>query len=44
MVIDAEALQARYESMNEVSGPVFKIRRDPRITRVGGSAAQHLDR
>jgi exopolysaccharide biosynthesis polyprenyl glycosylphosphotransferase len=36
MVIDAEALQARYESMNEVSGPVFKIRRDPRITRVGG--------
>jgi exopolysaccharide biosynthesis polyprenyl glycosylphosphotransferase len=35
MVIDAEQQQSKYESMNEVSGPVFKIRRDPRITRVG---------
>jgi exopolysaccharide biosynthesis polyprenyl glycosylphosphotransferase len=36
MVEDAEVLQATYESMNELAGPVFKIRRDPRITPVGG--------
>ncbi len=36
MVEDAEVLQAAYESMNELGGPVFKIRRDPRITRIGG--------
>lgn len=36
MVQDAEVLQATYESMNELEGPVFKIRRDPRITKVGG--------
>jgi exopolysaccharide biosynthesis polyprenyl glycosylphosphotransferase len=35
MVQDAESLQDRYESMNEVSGPIFKIRNDPRITAVG---------
>lgn len=36
MVEDAEVMQAAYESMNELAGPVFKIRRDPRITRIGG--------
>jgi exopolysaccharide biosynthesis polyprenyl glycosylphosphotransferase len=35
MVQDAEALQTALESRNELGGPVFKIRRDPRITRVG---------
>ena len=35
MVEDAEVLQSNYESMNELAGPVFKIRRDPRITPVG---------
>ncbi len=35
MVVDAEALQAELEPLNEASGPVFKIRNDPRITRVG---------
>ena len=35
MVEDAEALQGELESRNELGGPVFKIRRDPRITRVG---------
>jgi exopolysaccharide biosynthesis polyprenyl glycosylphosphotransferase len=35
MVVDAERLQAELEDRNEVSGPVFKIRRDPRVTRVG---------
>jgi exopolysaccharide biosynthesis polyprenyl glycosylphosphotransferase len=35
MVADAEQLQARLESQNEVSGPAFKIKQDPRITRLG---------
>jgi lipopolysaccharide/colanic/teichoic acid biosynthesis glycosyltransferase len=35
MVPDAEARQAALEERNEASGPVFKIRNDPRITRVG---------
>ncbi|MGH7498268.1 MAG: sugar transferase [Gemmatimonadales bacterium] len=35
MVQNAEELQHTVESRNEVSGPVFKIRRDPRLTRVG---------
>ena len=35
MVCDAEALQSSLEERNEASGPVFKIRDDPRITPVG---------
>jgi exopolysaccharide biosynthesis polyprenyl glycosylphosphotransferase len=35
MVADAEALKARLAAQNEQGGPVFKIRRDPRITAVG---------
>jgi exopolysaccharide biosynthesis polyprenyl glycosylphosphotransferase len=35
MVQDAEARQGQLEGMNDARGPVFKIRRDPRITRVG---------
>jgi exopolysaccharide biosynthesis polyprenyl glycosylphosphotransferase len=35
MVDDAEMRLAELEHCNEVSGPVFKIKRDPRITRVG---------
>ena len=35
MVVDAEALQATLESRNEASGPVFKIKDDPRVTRLG---------
>ena len=35
MVADAEAQRAGLQSQNEVEGPVFKIERDPRITRVG---------
>jgi exopolysaccharide biosynthesis polyprenyl glycosylphosphotransferase len=35
MVVDAEAKQRQLETANEASGPVFKIRNDPRITRVG---------
>ena len=35
MVTNAEKLQAALESSNEAQGPVFKIKNDPRITRVG---------
>jgi exopolysaccharide biosynthesis polyprenyl glycosylphosphotransferase len=35
MVVDAERLQTELEPLNEASGPVFKIRHDPRVTRVG---------
>jgi exopolysaccharide biosynthesis polyprenyl glycosylphosphotransferase len=35
MVMNAEELMADLEKMNEVSGPVFKIRHDPRITPLG---------
>jgi exopolysaccharide biosynthesis polyprenyl glycosylphosphotransferase len=35
MVEDAEAAQAALEQMNENSGPVFKIFKDPRVTPIG---------
>ena len=35
MRTDAEQIQADLESANEASGPLFKIRADPRLTRVG---------
>ncbi len=35
MVVDAEARRAGLDALNEADGPVFKIRNDPRITRVG---------
>jgi exopolysaccharide biosynthesis polyprenyl glycosylphosphotransferase len=35
MVVNAEHLQQKYESLNELDGPVFKIRLDPRVTPVG---------
>jgi exopolysaccharide biosynthesis polyprenyl glycosylphosphotransferase len=35
MCVDAEALQAQFEHLNEMDGPVFKIKDDPRITTVG---------
>ena len=31
----AHALMPGYEALNELDGPIFKIRRDPRITRAG---------
>jgi exopolysaccharide biosynthesis polyprenyl glycosylphosphotransferase len=36
MVQDAERRRTELEHLNEASGPVFKIERDPRITRLGG--------
>ena len=35
MVVDAEQRQATLETQNEAQGPVFKLKADPRITRVG---------
>jgi exopolysaccharide biosynthesis polyprenyl glycosylphosphotransferase len=35
MVQGAEQKQAELERMNEVTGPVFKIKNDPRITTIG---------
>ncbi|HYN31676.1 MAG TPA: sugar transferase [Ilumatobacteraceae bacterium] len=35
MCTGAEAMRAELEGLNESSGPLFKLRADPRITRVG---------
>jgi exopolysaccharide biosynthesis polyprenyl glycosylphosphotransferase len=35
MVENAEELKAELAELNEMSGPVFKIRNDPRVTKVG---------
>lgn len=35
MVSNAEALKAKLMAQNEMSGPMFKMKNDPRITKVG---------
>jgi exopolysaccharide biosynthesis polyprenyl glycosylphosphotransferase len=35
MVVGADRLQDELENRNEMDGPVFKIRNDPRVTRLG---------
>jgi len=35
MVTNAEQLKHELEAMNEMRGPVFKVSKDPRITRIG---------
>jgi exopolysaccharide biosynthesis polyprenyl glycosylphosphotransferase len=35
MVVNAEELKAKLMALNEQAGPVFKMKRDPRITPVG---------
>lgn len=35
MVVNAEELKSKLENKNEMSGPMFKMKDDPRITRVG---------
>lgn len=35
MVVGADAIREELRHLNEVDGPVFKIARDPRITKVG---------
>ena len=35
MVVNAEELKAKLAAQNEMSGPMFKIKDDPRVTKVG---------
>lgn len=35
MEVNAEAMQSKLEHMNQAGGPVFKISRDPRVTKFG---------
>jgi exopolysaccharide biosynthesis polyprenyl glycosylphosphotransferase len=35
MLLDAEEKQVQLEGLNEADGPIFKIKDDPRVTRVG---------
>ena len=35
MVVNAEELKEKLAAQNEMSGPMFKMKKDPRITRVG---------
>lgn len=35
MQVNAEQQMAKLEALNEASGPVFKLKNDPRVTRVG---------
>jgi len=35
MVLNAQELMAQLEAQNEAAGPIFKIRRDPRVTPFG---------
>lgn len=35
MVVNAEELKENLEEQNEMSGPMFKIKDDPRVTKVG---------
>jgi len=35
MIVDAEGLKDQLAHLNEQSGPVFKIKNDPRLTRLG---------
>jgi lipopolysaccharide/colanic/teichoic acid biosynthesis glycosyltransferase len=37
MFADAETRRAHLQHLNEMSGPVFKMKRDPRVTAVGRS-------
>lgn len=35
MVVNAEELKAKLEKENEMNGPMFKMKNDPRITKIG---------
>ncbi|MFQ5399452.1 MAG: sugar transferase [Anaerolineae bacterium] len=35
MVVDADSRKESLQALNEADGPIFKIRNDPRLTRVG---------
>lgn len=35
MIVDAEEIKGQFSHLNEQSGPVFKIKNDPRLTSIG---------
>ncbi|MGL5480063.1 MAG: sugar transferase [Clostridium sp.] len=35
MVVNAEELKEKLQAQNEMSGPMFKIKEDPRVTKIG---------
>jgi lipopolysaccharide/colanic/teichoic acid biosynthesis glycosyltransferase len=35
MIVNAHAMRAQIEHMNEMKGPVFKVKNDPRVTSIG---------
>jgi exopolysaccharide biosynthesis polyprenyl glycosylphosphotransferase len=41
MIVNAEALKAHLVAQNEQSGPVFKMKNDPRVTAVGRFMRKH---
>ena len=41
MCANADELKARLESLNEMSGPVFKLTDDPRVTKIGRWMRRH---
>lgn len=41
MVVDAEAQLALLEAQNEGAGPLFKLKHDPRVTRIGRLLRKH---
>jgi exopolysaccharide biosynthesis polyprenyl glycosylphosphotransferase len=41
MTVDAEARKAELHAHNEGAGPLFKIKADPRVTRVGAFLRRH---
>lgn len=41
MVVDAEKRRAELEHLNEMNGPVFKMKKDPRVTRLGSTLRKY---
>jgi len=41
MVYNAQNMRSQLETLNESSGPVFKIKCDPRVTRFGAFMRKH---
>ncbi|MFN8444297.1 MAG: sugar transferase [Caldilineaceae bacterium] len=41
MIVNAEEKQQELANLNEASGPLFKVRKDPRLTRVGRILRRH---
>lgn len=41
MMVEADSMKAQLASLNEMTGPVFKIVRDPRVTPVGRFLRRH---